>query len=271
MLAKKQIGFIGAGNMATALIRGMLAARLAAPEQISVFDTDAAKVETLVSAHGVARRSSNPDLVEQSDLVVLAVKPQNVSEVLAEIAPAVRNDQCFISIAAGVPLSRLETALGPRARVIRVMPNTPALVGAGAAGISRGRNATDNDLALVRAIFEAVGVAVIVDEKHLDAVTAISGSGPAYVFYFVEALLHAAGRVGLKSEVAQALVRQTVLGAARMVNELDQTPAQLREAVTSPGGTTAAALAVLREGGFADVIVRAAEAATARSIELGKS
>jgi pyrroline-5-carboxylate reductase len=271
VLENMRLGFIGAGNMATALIRGMLAARLATPQRILIFDIDANKIEKLVAGHGVAAAANNLDLVRRCDLVVLAVKPQVMNRVLAEIAPAVRNDQCFLSIAAGVTLSRLEGALGPRARVIRVMPNTPALIGAGAAGIARGRIATDDDVALARAIFEAVGIAVVLDERRLDAVTAVSGSGPAYLFFFVEALLDAAGRVGLESDVAQALVKQTVLGAARMVVETSQPPAQLREAVTSPGGTTAAALAVLRDGGFTDLIGRAVQAATARSIELGKS
>jgi len=270
MLERKRLGFIGGGNMATALIRGMLAAKLATPEQILVADIDAAKTSKLVAAHGIVATPDNLELVKRSDVVLLAVKPQNMNAVLAQIAPAVRDGQCFISIAAGAILSRLEGVLGPHARVIRVMPNTPALIGCGAAGIARGHAATDDDVVLARAIFEAVGLAVVLDEKHLDAVTAVSGSGPAYVFLFVEALLEAAEWVGLEREVAQALVRQTVLGAARMVNETGQTPAQLREAVTSPGGTTAAALTVLREGGFDDLLVRAVQAAKARSIELGK-
>jgi len=270
VLENTKLGFIGAGNMATALIRGMLAAHLAAPEQILVFDIDSNKINKMVAAHGVLACGDNLDVVKRSDLVVLAVKPQNMKTVLAEIAPAVRGDQCFISIAAGVTLARLESALGPQARVVRVMPNTPALIGAGAAGIARGRMATEGDVALARAIFEAVGTAVVLDEKHLDAVTAVSGSGPAYVFFFVEALLEAAQKVGLDRDVAGKLVKQTLLGAARMVNEVEQTPAQLREAVTSPGGTTFAALTVMREGGFSDLIARAVQAATARSVELGK-
>jgi len=270
MLAKTNLGFIGAGNMATALIRGMLEARLAAPEQIAVSDIDGSKTEALVAAHGVSAAPSNLELVEQSDLVILAVKPQNMGQVLQEIAPAAGPERCFISVAAGVPLARIEGALGEKARVIRVMPNTPALIGAGAAAIAKGRNATKHDVALARAIFEAVGIAVVLEEKHLDAVTAVSGSGPAYLFYFVEALIHSAKQVGLDEGTAEALVKQTVLGAARMVAELDQTPAQMREAVTSPGGTTEAALKVMREGGFAEIVLRAVEAATARSIELGK-
>jgi pyrroline-5-carboxylate reductase len=271
MLGMKTLGFLGSGNMATALIRGILNARLAAPGQIRISDIDAGKIEKLVAGHGVVACANNLDLVRQCDIVVLAVKPQIMNPVLAEIAPSVRGDQCFISIAAGVTLSRLENALGPRARVIRVMPNTPALIGAGAAAIARGRAATDDNVALAKRIFEAVGVAIILDEKHLDAVTAVSGSGPAYLFFFVEALLAAAERVGLDREVGQALVKQTVLGAARMVIEAGQPPDKLREAVTSPGGTTAAALAVLREGGFADLVARAIQAAAARSAELGKS
>jgi len=271
MLENKTLGFIGAGNMATALTRGMLNARLARPQQILIFDIDGNKVAKLNAEHGVGAAANNLDLMKRCDLVVLAVKPQVMNQVLAEIAPAVRGEQCFISIAAGVTLSRLEGALGPRARVIRVMPNTPALIGAGAAGIARGHSATDEDVALARRMFEAVGIAVVLDERHLDSVTAVSGSGPAYLFFFVEALFEAAERVGLERDVAQALVKQTMLGAARMAVETDRTPAQLREAVTSPGGTTAAALTVLREGGFTDLVVRAVQRAQARSIELGKA
>lgn len=267
----KQIGFVGAGNMATALIRGVLAAKLARPEQVLIFDVDAGKMDRLVEAHQVVTAKNNCDLVGRCDLVVLAVKPQVMGQVLQEIAPAVRGDQCFISIAAGITLARLEGALGPNARVIRTMPNTPALIGAGAAAIARGHAASDEDAAVAQAIFGAVGSAVVLDEKYLDAVTAISGSGPAYLFFFVEALFEAAERTGLEREIGQALVKQTILGAARMVSELSQTPAQLREAVTSPGGTTAAALAVLREGGFADLIVRAVEAAAARAAQLAKA
>jgi len=270
MLEGKRLGFVGAGNMATAMIRGMLAAHLATPNQILISDVDGRKIEKLVVGHGVVACANNLDLVKRCDLVVLAVKPQVMSQVLAEIAPVVRDDQCLLSIAAGVTLSRLEGALGPRARIIRVMPNTSALIGAGAAGVARGRVATDEDVALARAIFEAVGIAIVLDEKHLDAVTAVSGSGPAYLFLFVEALFEAAGQVGLEREVGERLVRQTILGAARMVVETGQSPARLREAVTSPGGTTAAALTVLREGGFTDLVVRAVERARARSIELGK-
>lgn len=270
VLAGKTLGFIGAGNMATALIRGMVAARLARPGRILISDVDAAKVQRLVAEYGVVAGAGNPEIVKKCDLVVLAVKPQIMNQVLAEIAPAVRAEQCFISIAAGVTLAQLEKALGAGSRVIRVMPNTPALIGAGAACIARGQSATDDDVATARAIFDAVGLSVVLEEKHLDAVTAVSGSGPAYLFFFVEALTEAARRAGLEPDLAEILVKQTVLGAARMVTETDKTPAQLRESVTSPGGTTAAALTVFRDGGFHELIARAIEAARNRSAELGK-
>lgn len=271
MLSQKQLGFIGGGNMAKALIGGLLRAKLAAPNQILVYDVDGDKMEDLAAAHGIGSCDGNVDLVQESDLVILAVKPQTLAAVLEEIAPAARTNQCFISIAAGVTLARLEHTLGKGIRIIRVMPNTPALIGSGAAGIARGAAARDADVALARAIFEAVGVAVVVEETRLDAVTAVSGSGPAYLFHFVEVLQAAAEAVGLESDVAELLVKQTVLGAARMVDELARTPAELREAVTSPGGTTAAALNVLGEGDFAGLIRRAVEAAVARSVELGKA
>ncbi len=270
MSENPKLGFIGAGNMATALIRGILHARCTTPSQILVADIDAAKTAALASAHGVQAAANNCEVVRQCDAVVLAVKPQTMSAVLAEIAPGVRPDQCFISIAAGVTLARLEATLGPQARVIRVMPNTPSLIGAGAAGIAPGTRATDADIALARRLFEAVGIAVVLDEKHLDAVTAVSGSGPAYVFFFVESLLEAAEYAGLERAVAEALVKQTILGAARMIVETGQPPAKLREAVTSPGGTTAAALTVLREKNFTELIVQAVQAAVARSVQLGK-
>jgi len=271
MLAQTRLGFIGAGRMATALIRGLLDAALVAPRQILVADVDAEKAQTLVSGHGVSACASNPELIRQADLVVLAVKPQHMVGVLDEIAPALRAaEQAFISIAAGVSLAKIQSHLGDEARVVRVMPNTPALIGAGVAGIAAGARATPDDVARTRAIFEAVGVAVVLDERDLDAVTAVSGSGPAYVFYFIESFIEAAIDAGLAPEVAALLVKRTVLGAARMANELTPAPAELRQAVTSRGGTTEAALRILREKGFQALLKRAVEAARERSIELGK-
>jgi pyrroline-5-carboxylate reductase len=270
MLSDMRLGFIGAGNMATALIRGLLEAELVVPEQILVSDIDAEKTAELVSAYKVTACPGNRALVKDADVVILAVKPRDMARVTAEISSEVREGQTFISIAAGVPIERLANGLGPEARILRVMPNTPAVIGAGAAGIAPGPRATDNDIAITRAIFEAVGIVVVVEEKDLDAVTAVSGSGPAYVFYFTEAFIAAAIEAGLDEATAVTLVKATVLGAAEMMSELDQPPSTLRQAVTSPGGTTQAALAVLQDGGLDDLVKRAVAAAKNRSSELGK-
>jgi pyrroline-5-carboxylate reductase len=263
-----RIGFLGAGRMATALARAWVASGLVAEDHVLAADPVAAARDSF----GFPTTSDNRVVVEQTDVLVLAVKPQVLGSVCAEIREAVaRCKPLVISIAAGVPIARLATELGQATRIVRVMPNTPCLVGASASGYSASYHATADDLALVQRLFEAVGRAVAVPETLLDAVTGLSGSGPAFVYQFIEALSDGGVRVGLPRELATLLAAQTVLGAAKMVLETGRHPGQLKDEVTSPGGTTIAGLHELERGGLRGVVMNAVEAATRRAGELGQS
>jgi pyrroline-5-carboxylate reductase len=255
--------------MAEALIRGLLRAGISVPEKIIASDVVAARRELLAQELGIATTSENREVAEHADLLLLAVKPQFVVPVLDEIHDHVTPDHLIVSIAAGVPLRVIAGHLPPAARAIRVMPNTPCLVGATAAGFARGVHATDEDERTVQTILDAVGRGFALEEKLLDAVTGLSGSGPAYVYVIIEALADGGVRMGLLRPVAQALAAQTVLGAAKMVLETSQHPGQLKDAVASPGGTTIAGLHALERGGLRAALMDAVEAATLRSQELG--
>jgi pyrroline-5-carboxylate reductase len=261
-----KVGFIGAGAMGGAIIRGLLA-RAVAPANLSYYDPDPARHKQLDQL-GV---KAAPDLagVMQAQVVVLAVKPQVMSQVLAGLKDYARPGHLFISIAAGVTLKTLESAL-PESRVIRCMPNTPTLVGAGMAALAPGSRATPEDLELALEIFTAVGRAVVVEERLLDAVTGLSGSGPAYVAVFIEALSDGGVKMGLPRHLALLLATQTVIGAARLCLEEGIHPGVLKDLVTSPGGTTIAGLHILEEGRFRGLVMSAVEAATLRARELGK-
>lgn len=266
-----EVGFLGGGNMAEALLRGLLAAGRE-PASLMVSEPDAAKRRSLTRRYKVVTTSDNAEVVRASRTVVLAVKPQVLGEVMDALRPVVTRRELFVSIAAGVLLGRLEKGLGAGARVVRVMPNTPSLVGKGAAVICGGSHATKADVTLVRKIFAAVGEAhVVEDEKLLHVVTALSGSGPAYVYRFAEGLIAAAVKGGMEESLAKALAFQTIAGAAAMMIETGQSPEDLRRAVSSPGGTTLAGLARLDEKGFSDSIAAGLAAATRRSVELGKA
>lgn len=269
-LEKLRLGFLGGGAMGEALAAGALAAGVPA-EQMAVADPDPARREHLGRAHGVATHADNAAVLDASDVVVLAVKPGLVGGVLVGLAghPAAGRP-LWISIAAGMPLARLEDALPSGARVVRAMPNTPALVGAGATAYVANAAATEADRDAAQALFGGVGLAWEAPaEDVLDAVTGVSGSGPAYVFVFLEALSDAGVRMGLPREAASALAVQTVLGAARLARETGRHPATLKDQVTSPGGTTIAALERLEAGGFRAAIHEAVAAATRRARELG--
>jgi pyrroline-5-carboxylate reductase len=266
-----RIGFLGAGNMATALAGGFVKAGLAEGPGSAVYDILSEKSAALADSLGAQPAGSVGEVLERVDIIVLAVKPQNIGDLLPEIAPAAESRHLFISILAGTPCAKIEAGIGGAPRLVRVMPNTPALVGAGASALARGANATAEDLDLALELFQSVGVAVAVEERQLDAVTGLSGSGPAYFFHMIEALIDAGVKVGLDEGTAKSLALQTALGAARLASESDDSPAALREKVTSKGGTTAAGLAALAEGGFKDLIAKCVAAATARSAELGKS
>ncbi|VBB45946.1 Pyrroline-5-carboxylate reductase [uncultured Desulfatiglans sp.] len=271
MLQDLTLGFIGTGNMARALIKGLTGARVLPPERICVFDKAAGCLDAAAEAFAVQRCAGNREVVQKSDLFVLAVKPQNIRDVLTEIQPVVREGQLVVSIAAGIPLRLIQTLLAKDLPVVRVMPNTPALVQAGISAIAGNPRAGQTHLDLVERIFQAVGQTVIVTEDLMDAVTALSGSGPGYVFRLMEAMVAGGRAAGLSEETALALVVQTFAGAAQLAASSKEPLARLREMVTSPGGTTAAGLNVLNERGVEAIIVEAIQAACSRSRELGKA
>lgn len=266
----KTMVFIGAGNMAEALVRGILGARLSRPDHIRVTDVDQQRLKYFESSYQVAGSDDNTEAVKTADIVVLAVKPQVLPGVLKELKGCLPKSTLIISIAAGITIRALETMLGEEARVIRVMPNTPALVGMGAAAFCCGTHATEDDARLVETLFQSVGIIIRLEESALDAVTALSGSGPAYIFYLVEAMLKAAQEMGLERQTARALTLATVSGAARLLMETGLEPAELRRRVTSSGGATAAALEVLENAHVQEELIAAIKAAQTRSRELSQ-
>lgn len=261
------LAFIGAGNMAEALLRGALAAKLLRPEQVTAADPAPARRELFASL-GAKAVADNREAAGAADVLVLAVKPQQLTAVLAELAvPAL--GKLVISIVAGAPVKRLSAAL-PGARVIRTMPNTPLLVGMGATALAAGPGATAADVRLARELFEASGLVLQMHDSELDAVTAVSGSGPAYLFYLAEAMLEAARAEGLTAGAGRELVVATLRGAAEMLARGKEPPEELRRRVTSPGGTTQAAVEVLDGGGVRARFVQAVRRAAERSRELGR-
>ncbi len=270
MALDKKIAFLGGGNMAEALIKGIIAAGTTKPDQILVTDISVDRLEHLRKTYGIIIQKSNPEAVREAGIVILSVKPQVIDRVLHDIMVDINDAKLVISIAAGVTIEKIESALPAKARVVRVMPNTPALVLAGAAALAAGGYATADDMKLAQSIFNAVGRAVIVEEKLMDAVTGLSGSGPAYVFTIIDALSDAGVKAGLSRQLALELAAQTVFGAAKMVLDTKEHPGKLRDMVTSPGGTTIEGLHALEKGKLRATLMNAVEAATARSKELGK-
>jgi pyrroline-5-carboxylate reductase len=264
------IGFIGAGQMARALARGFVAAGLVGGEKIVAFDPVAAAASGFCGeVPGATIAKNNAEVASRSQVIFLAVKPQSMTAAMNELADDVGPDKLFVSIAAGITLAKLSVGLKTQ-RVIRVMPNTPVLVGQGASAFALGTGATAEDGQLVGKLLSAVGKAFAVDEKLLDAVTGLSGSGPAFVYVMIEALSDGGVRMGLPRDVASALAAQTVLGSAQMVLTTGEHPAALKDKVASPGGTTIAGLAALENHGLRAALIAAVEAATKRSQELGK-
>jgi pyrroline-5-carboxylate reductase len=265
-----RLGFVGGGKMATALVKGILAARLTTPDRISASDVIPAAREALAKETGVSTTAGNKSVAANSDVLVLAVKPQMMPDILAELRSVVTAHHLVISIAAGITLRQL-SGLGAEMRLIRVMPNTPCLVGASASAFSRGSAATAEDAALVQRILSAVGIAFELPEPLLDAVTGLSGSGPAFVAVMIEALSDGGVRMGLPRDVATSLAAQTVLGTAKMVVDAGLHPATIKDMVASPGGTTIAGLHAMERGGVRAALMDTVEAATQRAVELGRS
>jgi len=259
---------VGGGNMGAALVAGLVRSKRVPPSRIVVTDVRADSLKSLRARYGVRTSTDNTSTARQSNVVLLCVKPQQMDAVLAELRPAVRPGQLFLSVAAGVRTERIEKGLGGRAPVIRVMPNTPALYGAGALVYCLGRRANSSHEAVAKAILAPAGEVWKTGEKDLDAVTALSGSGPAYVFYLAECLTEAGRRMGLSPRLAEALARQTVHGAGLMLKQSAEPAGLLRERVTSPGGTTAAAMAVLEKARVRKIFEKALRRARDRSREL---
>ena len=265
---KKKMVFLGAGNMAEALVRGVLKAGLCAAPDVTVTDVREERLAFFRDTLEVQGARDNRKAVAGAHVVVLAVKPQSLDELLKEVRGHLPAGALVVSIAAGITTGWIETRLGEGSRVVRVMPNTPALVGCGVAAICGGCRATGADLNSTEDIFKSVGRVIRVDEKQMDAVTAVSGSGPAYVFYLMEAMMKAAAELGLDAGVARELVNATIAGSARLCDETKLAPEELRARVTSKGGTTAAAVDVLAAGGVGEKWVEAIKAAHRRAREL---
>jgi len=266
----RRLGFLGAGNMSGALIKGLLHAKVLPPDRILASDAKVERLAQLHAAHGIRTTTDNHALLKECDVIVLGVKPQVIDKVLTEVGAEVRPDQLIISVAAGVPIDALEARLPHGSRVVRSMPNTPATVQAGATAISGGAHAKDDDLRIARELFEAVGRVVILDEGLLDAVTGLSGSGPAYVMLIIEALADGGVKVGLHRDTALLLAAQTVFGSALLLLETGEHPGRLKDMVTSPGGTAIAGLHTLESGALRKTLIDAVEVASKRAAELGR-
>jgi pyrroline-5-carboxylate reductase len=270
MSIDKTIGFIGAGNMAEAMIRGLLRGGDFAIAQIAASGPREERMRELRDTYGIYATTDNK-VPAASEIVVLSVKPQILSRVLDEVGTTISPEALVISIAAGVPVGAIQVRLASGTRVVRAMPNTPALVDAAATAIARGDYARESDLEDAKRIFDAIGTTVVLDESQLDAVTGLSGSGPAYVFLILEALSDAGVKVGLSRRTAQLLAAQTLLGSAKLLLETNEHPGRLKDMVTSPGGTAITGLHTLEHGGLRTTLMNAVEAATRRSRELGEA
>jgi pyrroline-5-carboxylate reductase len=270
MLNKRQIGFIGAGNMGEAMIKGLLQSGASRPENVVVSDARPDRLNFIQELFDVSVSQQNSDVIDQADLVVLAVKPQIMETVLVELSDHLDMSKLIISIAAGISLATIESHLKKDLRLIRAMPNIAALVLESATAICPGKHASDEDLKLAKAVFDSIGKTVVIEEGLMDAITGLSGSGPAYLFLIIDALADAGVKVGLSRDNALTLSAQTVLGAAKLLIETGEHPGRLKDMVTSPGGTAIAGLHTLEEGGLRTTLINAVEMATRRSRELGK-
>jgi pyrroline-5-carboxylate reductase len=270
MLKNKQVGILGTGNMGEALIHGLLYGHLCRPDQIFCSDVRSERLKAIREKYGVKTTSHNTEVVKQSDLILLAVKPQIMKQVVEEIAKYLDLAKLIISIAAGVSLDAIESCARKELKLIRVMPNICVSVREGASAIAGGKHVVKDDLMIAKTIFDSVGKSLFIEESLLDAVTGLSGSGPAYIFLIVDALADAGVKVGLSRDDALMLASQTVLGAAKMLIETGEHPGKLKDMVTSPGGTAIAGLHTLEEGGLRTTLINAVEVATKRSKVLGE-
>ncbi|MCB2166347.1 MAG: pyrroline-5-carboxylate reductase [Deltaproteobacteria bacterium] len=269
-LAGRRIGFIGAGNMAEAIIRGLLESEAVKPDHITASDVMPERLKYMQSTYGIRTLADNDELVGGADILVLAVKPQVVGSVLTHIGPRTDDTKLVISIVAGLTVAAMAAGLGAGTRIIRTVPNTPVFVGEGMVALASDGPARDEDFTVAEALFAPVARIVSIEEKLMDAALGVSGSGPAYGFLMIEALSDGGVKMGLPRHIALELAAQTLLGAAKMCLESGRHPGQLKDMVTSPGGTTIAALHKMEAGGVRSALMDAVEAATRRSEELGR-
>ncbi|MFK7986993.1 MAG: pyrroline-5-carboxylate reductase [Sandaracinaceae bacterium] len=269
MSISRKIAFVGAGNMAGAIIKGLVQGGSCEADAVWAVDIRPARLEELTETHGVRTGADLEEACRWADVVVLSTKPQSFDRVLPAVGAVVDAETLVVSVAAGVTVAAIERHLPPGCPVVRTMPNTPALVQAGATAIAAGTHASADDVAVVQRVFDSVGITVVLEEALLDAVTGLSGSGPAYLFLIIEALSDAGVKVGLHRQAAQTLAAQTVLGSAQLLLDTGEHPGRLKDMVTSPGGTAIAGLHTLEAGGLRTTLINAVEAATGRSKELG--
>ncbi len=272
MLQEKKIGFVGSGNMGEALISGLVMSKATKPENIICSDIRQDALDEIYEKYGIQTTTSNVEVVERSEIIIYATKPQILGKVFKETADALDKSKLVISIAAGVPLAVIAAGLQKELRLIRVMPNICAFVKESASAIAAGEYVQKGDVELAKAIFDSVGISVFIEENILmDAFTGLSGSGPAYIFMIVDAMADAGVKMGLSRKDSLLLSTQTVLGAAKLLMESKEHPGQLKDRVTSPGGTAIAGIHTLEEGGLRTTIINAVESATNRSRELGQA
>ena len=266
----KKIALIGAGKMGEGLLGGILAQKKVSPEDVTIFDKVPSRMDDLKQIYRVNIAENIRSIFTEADIVILGVKPQDMGHLLAEIKPALRPSSLIVSIAAGITTSFIASALDGKMRVIRLMPNMPALIGCGATALAKGEHATDADIAVVLELSDAIGLSVVVPESLMDAVTGLSGCGPAYGFIMIEALADAGVLMGLSREISQTLAAQTMLGAASLCLRENNHPAVLKDMIASPGGATIAGIKALEEGNFRAAVIKAVEAASLRSASLVK-
>ncbi len=267
-LAKKHVTVLGAGKMGTILLQALLQQGLLSPERTRATVQHAERARSLSQQLGIPVSTDNPDAVRKAEVILIAVKPAQMRPVLAEIAPVMSSKQLVISIAASVPTAYMEKTLPPGTPVVRAMPNTPCTVGSGMTGLCKGAHADQQHVELARALFDAVGKTVVLDEKHMDAVTALSASGPAYIYIILESLAEAGVKVGLPRDTATLMAAQTTLGAARVVLDTGDHPALLKDAVTTPAGCTIDGILELEEGKLRVTLIKAVVKAAIRAKEL---
>ena len=271
MIQEKCIGIIGVGNMGEAIVSGLLASQSSTPEKIICSDILSDRLDFVKAEYAVQTTALNTEVVDTSEIIIYSVKPQKMALTLKETAAGLDMSKLVISIAAGVPLAAIESCIKKDLRLIRVMPNIATFVKEGAAAIAGGKHALEKDLKMAKTIFDSVGKSVILEEELMDAVTGLSGSGPAYIFLIVTALADAGVKMGLSRKEALFLSSQTILGSARLLLETHEHPGKLRDRVTSPGGTAIAGIHTLEEGGLRTTLMNAVEVATHRSKELGQA